>query len=133
MDRGQNDDGRTEGDEPTSHAPHGVALHLTPGEVWEAQRNGATYVPEGFADEGFIHCTAGEDRLLVPANAYYRDDPRPFVALEVDVDRLTAEVRYDDEAAIYPHIYGPMETAAVVGVRRAERAEDGTFLGFPSG
>jgi uncharacterized protein (DUF952 family) len=126
------DSGPTAEGEGPRPAPRGVTLHLTPAEVWEAQSKGQTYVPEGFAAEGFIHCTDGEDRLLVPANAYYRDDPRRFVVLEVDVDRLTAEVRYDDETAIYPHIYGPMETTAVVGLRRADRAADGTFLGFPT-
>jgi uncharacterized protein (DUF952 family) len=111
--------------------PTGVALHLTPSVLWERQRLGPTYLPEGFDREGFVHCTDGTDRLLVPANAHYRHDPRRFVVLEVDLDQVLAPIRYDDEARIYPHIYGPIDTAAVVGLRRAERAGDGTFTAFP--
>lgn len=111
--------------------PTGVALHLTPVEVWDRQRLDPTYLPEGFDGEGFVHCTDGADRLLVPANALYRRDPRSFVVLEVELDRVQAPVRYDDEARIYPHVYGPIDTAAVVGLRRAERADDGTFTAFP--
>lgn len=98
--------------------------------MWEAQRGSPTYRPEQFAADGFIHCTNGAAALLVPANAYYRDDPRPYVAVVVDLDRVTASVRYDDDACIYPHIYGPLDAAAVVEVLSASRDADGTFLGF---
>lgn len=116
-------------DEPP---PTRVALHLTPAEVWERQRLGPSYVPEGFDEEGFVHCTDGVDRLLVPANAYYRADPRSFVVLEIDLDRVRAAVRYDDEAGIYPHVCGPIDTVAVIGLRWAERTADGTFTAFPT-
>lgn len=108
-----------------------VALHLTPVEVWERQRLGRSYVPEGFDAEGFVHCTDGIDRLLVPANAYHRRDPRPFVVLEVDLDRVRAPVRYDDDAGVYPHVHGPIDTAAIVGLRRAARSGGGTFIASP--
>jgi len=107
-------------------------LHLTPAAVWEAQRASGWYRPEAFEAEGFIHCTDGEDALLVPANAYHRSDPRSFVVLEIDVDRLSAPVRYDDAAWRYPHIYGPLNVDAVVGERRADRDPDGTFVAFPA-
>ncbi len=112
--------------------PSGTTLHLVPVEVWEAQRPSGSYRPEGFEAEGFIHCTDGEDALLVPANAFYRADPRPFLVLEIDVDRLSAPVRYDDTACRYPHIYGPLNTDAVVSERRADRGPDGTFIAFPA-
>lgn len=42
-------------------------------------------MPERFAEERFVHLTLGLDRLLVPANAYYCDDRRRYVALAVDL------------------------------------------------
>ncbi len=33
-------------------------------------------------------------------------------------------------SAVFPHIYGPINREAIVGMRRAVRAEDGTFTGF---
>src|SRR4051812_4371633 len=110
--------------------PSGRTWHLVPAAVWEAQREGPLYRPEAFDAEGFVHCTDGLDHLLVPANAYYRDDPRAYLALEVDLDEVTASARYDDEAGRYPHVYGPIEVVAVGRVLAAERDENGTFTGF---
>jgi uncharacterized protein (DUF952 family) len=107
-----------------------VTFHLVPAVVWEEQRHGSHYVPESFPTEGFVHCTDGLDHLLVPANAYYRDDPRPYLALEIDLDAVEAPARYDDDARRYPHVYGPVDVAAVRRVLVAERAADGTFTGF---
>jgi uncharacterized protein (DUF952 family) len=114
-------------DRPT---PTGPTYHLVPAAVWEAQRDDPLYRPEAFEADGFVHCTDGLDHLLVPANAYYRGDPRPYLALEVDLDVVAAPARFDDEACRYPHVYGPIDTAAVRRVLRVERAEDGTFTGF---
>lgn len=110
--------------------PTGITLHLAPRDQWEDQSGLSEYRPEQFEVEGFIHCTDGLDRLLVPANTYCRADLRPYVALVIDLSRVTSPVRYDDGACIYPHIYGPLDTNAVIGVRPARRADDGTFVGF---
>lgn len=93
-------------------------------------RRSGHLVPERFAEEGFVHLTLGLDQLLVPANTYYRDDPRPHVALTVDLDAVTDEVRFDAEPHIYPHLYGPLPVAAVREVRDALRTDDGTFTGW---
>ncbi len=117
----------TSGTQDAPRRPAGKTLHLVPEPVWQAQQHGPTYTPEAFAEEGFIHCTDGERNLLGVANTFYRDDPRPYLVLELAVDRLTSPVRYDDPAQIYPHIYGPINRAAVVAVRRAVRLADGSF------
>ena len=107
-----------------------VTFHLVAREVWEAQRSDDVYVPEAFAADGFVHCTDGEREVIDTANRYYRDDPRSYVVLTLDVDALASEVRYEDPARIFPHVYGPIETAAVRGVRDVRRDADGTFLPF---
>lgn len=107
-----------------------MAFHLSPWLLWQEARTGPALVPEGFAAEGFVHLTLGLDRLLVPANAYYREDPRPHVALTVDLAALTDEVRFDAEPEVYPHLYGPLPIAAVREVRPARRDPDGTFTGW---
>jgi glutathione S-transferase len=86
------------------------------------------YVPKAFAAEGFIHCTDGAEELARTANRYYRADPRTFVALVIDVRRVAPPVRYEDEAHIYPHIYGALNRDAIVAVVPVPRAADGSFL-----
>jgi len=107
---------------------HGITFHLTPEEVWLAQAAAAMYEPEGFAEEGFIHCTNGEDEVLAVGNRYYQADPRPYVILALDIALVRARVRYDDSAMNYPHIYGPLDREAVITVRAIERDEIGTFM-----
>lgn len=110
--------------------PRGQTFHLTPETVWLGQADAATYQPEPFATEGFIHCTDGEANLIDVANRYYRRDPRPHVVLVIDLERVTAPVRYEDPERFFPHLYGPLNREAVVAVRAIDRGDDGTFLGL---
>lgn len=107
----------------------GLTFHLTPEMVWEAQREETGYLPEAFADEGFIHTTNDDVHVLEVANRYYRDDPRPYLLLDVDLAKVAATTVYEahDVARRYPHIYGPIDRRAVILVRRLERGGDGEF------
>jgi len=105
-----------------------TTLHLTPREVWDRQKDAKTYVPEAFGQDGFIHCTDGDNNLLQVANLFYKGDPRDFVVLTLAVDRIKAEVKYEDTGRIYPHIYGPLNVEAVIGERAARRGTEGEFL-----
>lgn len=106
------------------------ALHLTPAEVWERQADSEGYLPEAYEADGFVHLTIGEVNLLAVANAFYQQDRRAHVVLVLDLGRLTAPIRYEDEGHIYPHVYGPLDREAVVAVRRAIRLADGSFVGI---
>ena len=78
------------------------------------------------ADEGFIHAsTAGQ--VAAVANAFYRG-VFDLVVLVIDPDRVGPSIRYELVAgSSYPHIYGPLNTDAVVGTRPLEPGPDGEF------
>jgi uncharacterized protein (DUF952 family) len=105
-----------------------VTFHLVPEDVWLAQKEESRYHPEGFSSEGFIHCTHGHNFVIEVGNRYYRDDPRRYLVLDVDLERVAAPVVYEDDERRFPHIYGPLEQDAVRRVSRVERAADGTFI-----
>ncbi len=105
-------------------------FHLTPTEAWSGRDPAAPITSPSLATEGFIHCTDGAAATVATANRHYRADPRDFVILTVDLDVTGAPWRFDDAEERYPHIYGPIDPAAVVGVAPIVRASDGTFLGF---
>ena len=115
---------------PESRPAAGITLHLSPEPRWRAHADtGAThYTPEPFAEEGFIHTTHGEETVLEIANLFYREDPRPYLLLEVDLGAVAAPAVYEDPDDRFPHVYGPLEIAAVRSVRRVVRGEDGAFL-----
>lgn len=105
-----------------------VTLHLVPEDVWLSQNGESHYQPDGLASEGFIHCTHGYDVVIDVGNRYYREDPRPYLVLEVDLAHVAAPVVYEDDERRFPHISGPLERHAVRRVHRIERAADGTFI-----
>jgi len=102
--------------------------HLAPSERWDAQRSGDRYLPERFADEGFIHCTDTIEEVIAVGNRYYRADPRPYVLLEIDCSQVAAPIVYEDPGHLFPHIYGHLETAAVQRVLPVVRDTGGRFL-----
>lgn len=108
-------------------SPVRPTFHLVPAEVWTAADPAAPYAATSLASEGFIHCTDGADALVETANRHYRTDPRPFVVLSIDLERVTAPWSVEDAARIYPHVFGPIERRAITGVHHLDRAADGTF------
>jgi uncharacterized protein (DUF952 family) len=85
-----------------------------------AQRSGAyTTSTRGVTleDEGFLHA-ARRDQVEGVFHRYYADSAEPLVLLTIDTDRLDVPWREDPVGDdTYPHIYGPLAPAAVVGVK----------------
>lgn len=104
--------------------------HLIPVDTWSRADPAAALVRDSLDNEGFIHCTDGADALIATAERHYRDDPRDFLALTIDLDRITSPWRYDDPGKPYPHIYGPIDRAAIIAVVGVDRSADGRFRGL---
>jgi len=107
-----------------------VTYHMTPAAWWAAADPTAPLASPSLEAEGFIHCTTGDAEMIATANRHYRDDPRPFVVLTVDLDRLTSPVRIEDAGGIYPHVHGSLDRAAILAVRPMARGGDGSFVGL---
>ena len=45
--------------------PTGLTFHITPKEVWEAQKASGSYQPEAFVDEGFVHTTNDLEKMCI--------------------------------------------------------------------
>jgi uncharacterized protein (DUF952 family) len=108
-------------------------FHLVPAEIWDATDPTRSYAAASLESEGFIHCTDGVDALGATFERYFLADPRPFVALTVDLDALDVPWRYDVAGSPYPHIYGRIPRRAIVAVSPVERASDGRFDGLGAG
>jgi uncharacterized protein (DUF952 family) len=116
----------------------GLIHHLVAAEDYRAVPPGQPYLPGQFDADGFIHCTIEPEILLHIANTFYREAPGEFLVLVIDPARLTSALKYEPPSPtpangplvgrLFPHIYGPLNAEAVVAVRVAQRAADGTFL-----
>lgn len=115
-----------------------MILHLVDEATWLALAPGELLRPPSLATEGFIHCTAGDDLLLVVANTFYRAEVGAVLALTIDPALVASEIRWEHPpgadplsgVAAFPHIYGPLDPAAVVDLRRFVRDSDGRYVGF---
>ncbi|HET7702156.1 MAG TPA: DUF952 domain-containing protein [Candidatus Limnocylindrales bacterium] len=106
------------------------SYHLTPCDWWASADPAEPLGAPSLADEGFIHCTDGAANMVATANRHYAADPRAFLVVTLDLDRVTSPWEVADEGAIYPHVFGPIDRSAILDVRPAPRAPDGTFLPF---
>jgi uncharacterized protein (DUF952 family) len=107
--------------------PPPTTYHLLPRAEWEAADPDHDYLPRAFAQDGFVHCTDGAAEVAATANRYYREVP-DLLVLTIDRARLAAPVRYEDPRQIYPHVYGPIERAAIVTVQPMRRDPSGDWL-----
>jgi uncharacterized protein (DUF952 family) len=103
-----------------------LTYHQTPVECFD--RHAPSYVPENYEAEGFIHTTSPLARIPEVATKHYRQDRRPYVLLTIDLDRIDVPWRYDAAGEDFPHIYGPLNREAVIGIRPMPRAADGPVL-----
>ena len=105
-----------------------IIYHMLPATIWQALAPQADYVAETIATEGFIHCTREPTRLREVANRFYRHLEGEFLILAIDSAALQAELRWEKaDGHLFPHIYGPIERRAIVGIHTFPRAADGTF------
>ena len=105
-----------------------IIYHLAGRSEWEGSTSVGEYRAESLAQEGFLHCSRDEAQLLAVANRLFagRTD---LLVLDVETERIHASVKHEASRSgeIYPHIYGPLNTDAVVRVRLLAGEADGTF------
>ena len=116
-----------------------ILLHLLAESDWVALAGASSYSPASLASEGFVHCTEGDDLMLQVARTFYADVADELVVLSLDADRLGSEIRWEAPSPApppgsavteMPHVYGPIDLAAVVEVRRLRRDATGRFAGL---
>ena len=79
---------------------------------------GLTLAQEGFIPACYAHQVDGVRRR------FYADVTEPMVLLRIDPDRLTVPVVPESPPGVdelFPHIYGPLDPAAVTEVRPLPR------------
>lgn len=105
-----------------------LILHITTRGEWATAVSPAAYSPPSLTSEGFIHCSTPA-QLAGVANALFPGQ-EDLILLCLDEDRLAAEVVYEDcyeSGALFPHLYGPLNEEALLGVVDFPAQADGSF------
>lgn len=117
-----------------------VIYHLTTEAELERRLSADSYLPDRFALDGFIHCSAGREMTLAVAHDYFGQVADPVVVLEVAAERLSSRLVFEaaapiagggrahlDGDALFPHVYGPLDRSAILGIGRLQR-DGGVFV-----
>jgi uncharacterized protein (DUF952 family) len=113
-----------------------IIFHIARSEAWAGRDAGVSsedqaagsYRPEMFPVEGFVHCSR-LDQVVKVADIRFRGQ-KGLVLLCIDTDKVTAEIRYENLEGgreLFPHIYGEINTDAVVQVAEFEPGVNGHF------
>jgi uncharacterized protein (DUF952 family) len=90
--------------------------HLVWESDWKSLTKDGLYRPASLTTEGFVHCTREPEKLVEVANLFFNEDRgEPLLLLTLDESNLASEVKYEDPGVghLFPHVYGPLEVAAV--------------------
>ncbi len=101
-------------------------FHMTRQALWDADVG--EYRGDTLDSDGFIHCCDAH-HLIAVANARFHGTS-DLLVLEIDPSRVLAEIRYENlegGAHPFPHVYGPLNTEAVVDVHLLEPDPSGDF------
>ena len=99
-----------------------LIYHIVLPEVWAAFDTGI-YRAASLEAEGFIHCSF-EEQLDTVIERYYSGVDE-LIVLTIDSEKLMSRVLNEPSTGneIYPHIYGPVNRDAIVGVERRKPAQ----------
>lgn len=111
----------------TSFEDTGILYHAATRSDWDS-RSETHYEPAGYRDEGFVHLSTGDQ--LLPTMYKHYPDRTDLLLVGVDPREVSAEVVWEDvygTGVEFPHLYGPVELAAVVHVVPMPCDRDGRF------
>ena len=99
-----------------------MIYHIVTPEYWKLFEDKDVYFSETFEQEKFIHCSTIA-QLSGVLERYYQG-AGTVLKLEIDEEQLTTKPIYEaaPNGEDFPHIYGGINKAAVVGIE--ELAED---------
>jgi uncharacterized protein (DUF952 family) len=101
--------------------------HMVSPSVWHAG-SGEPYAADSLKSEGFIHCSNG-DQVARVANLFYAEAGELLV-LCINANVLGGLVRDEDGGTgeRFPHVYGPIDRSAIIGVMQMQRGPDGRWM-----
>jgi len=104
-----------------------LIYHITTRTAWDAAKQTGRYSADSLSSEGFIHAST-RTQVLTTAERYYAGQ-HGLVLLEIDAECIQPEVRYEVSTGgeLFPHIYGALNTSAVLRALPFEPQPGGGF------
>lgn len=95
----------------------GLIYHITTREAWTKAGENGSYATPSLKEEGFIHCSNQSQVEDIKKRFYV--GMQDLILLTIDTDKLTSQLIFEWSPSVqdtFPHIYGPINTDAVVDI-----------------
>jgi len=105
-----------------------MIYHITNPAAWKKGQTEGRYIPEGFEQDGFIHCSK-MDQIAGVGQRYYAGQTGLLI-LGINPDKLTSKLVFENligGAELFPHVYGPLNLDAVESTAEFGQKTDGSF------
>ena len=105
-----------------------MIYHITTPAAWNKARQDDHYLPEGFKQEGFIHCSKMEQ--IVGVGERYYAGQTGLLILGINPDKLRSKLVFENLIGgddLFPHIYGPLNLDAVESTAEFGQNASGGF------
>lgn len=104
-------------------------VHCLRKKTWEKCKSEKYFGEDSIDFCGFIHCSEPSTFRLVAPN--FANEHEDLVLLKIDTDLVEAEIKFEDDGNYgtdYPHIYGLLNTSAIVDVLPCLFNENGDWI-----
>ena len=111
-----------------------VIFHIAFATDWNLAKNSPQYLVDSLKHEGFIHCST-RSQVVPVANTFFKGKTG-LILLEIDPRKLKSPLKYEDPQPKipgfnndekFPHIYGPINTDAVIKTYNFNPDQNGLF------
>ena len=109
-----------------------IILHCMTAKQWDIIKEQSFWGQNMLDAEGFIHCSTIEFFWRVAPN--FSDIQEDLVLLCIDENKLIPPVKYEDGdncGRFYPHVYGLINSDAVVAVLPYRKDAQGNYIKNP--
>lgn len=106
-----------------------ILLHAAKQSDWENAQKSGLYGEFSIEKDGFIHCSKVEDMSNV-ANDNLKKIKEPLLLLCINTGKLKSEIKWEqrgNKGIAFPHIYGLLNTDAVIYAVEFPRDDKGNF------
>lgn len=105
-----------------------LIFHLVTKEDWKNHINNSEYTPQSIDEQGFIHCSSGKN-IEDTANRLFKGKENVML-LVINTALVDHAIKYEADPETgeeFPHIYGPLNTGAVIDKIEIVPEEDGSY------
>ncbi len=103
--------------------------HITTKKKWNSAVEKGLYDFCALKEDGYIHCSTW-DQVLKTANSFFKEI-EDLLLLKIHTPNIKSEIKYENLMGgeeKFPHIYGPIDLAAVSDSYEFLRSDTGEFL-----